>query len=233
VVAHLRPPDDTTLPSRDDFACRLPTEPRTEASDRATGDPFGELAFEDVSEPPRRFLVRGAGGNLLAILVRTADKTMWWLRPDGRPGLGGLHPTDFLYGSERLSRVPLDIPVVICEGPKDTEACWRAGLAAVGTLTGAGGVPSCAALEVLRDRIVILWPDADNAGKHHMERIAAALSGTTRVIRAVDVAGLPAKAGAADVATGAIPRFVARARVLRAYAEARVGKGSTAEGGRR
>ena len=121
--------------------------------------------FQILSEPARRYLVRDDRGRLLAVLVRTADKTMWWLQPDGRPGLGGLHPADFIYGSERLSRVPLDVPVVTCEGPKDTEACWRAGLAAVGTLTGAGGVPSCAALEVLRDRIVVLWPDADNAGE--------------------------------------------------------------------
>lgn len=178
--------------------------------------PIAALDFEGLEEPPRRFLVRNERGRLLAVLVRTADKTMWWLRPDGRPGLGGLHPTGFLYSSERLSRLPLDVPVVICEGPKDTEACWRAGLAAVGTLTGAGGVPSCATLEGLRDRIVVLWPDADNAGKHHMGRVAGALVGVAREIRIVDVAGLPAKAGAADIPAAEVPRLVARARVLRA-----------------
>jgi 5S rRNA maturation endonuclease (ribonuclease M5) len=232
-MAPLRPRDDTTLPSRDDFACRRPIAPGTEASDRAPADPFGELTFENLSEPPRRFLVRGAGGKLLAVLVRTADKAMWWLGHDGRPGLGGLHPSHFLYGVERLSRVPLDVPVVICEGPKDTEACWRAGFVAVGTLTGAGGVPSTSALKLMGDRIVVLWPDADPAGRDHMERVAEALIGIAREIRLVDVSGLPAKAGAADVPLAEIPHLVARARVVRACAEARVGKKSTVEGGRR
>ncbi len=214
-MAHQRRPDETAFPSRDDFACRRPDAPGAEDSDPATRDPFGELAFENPSEPPRRFLVRNGRGRLLAGLVRTAEKTMWWLGPDGRPGLGGLHPTDFLCGVERLCRVPLDVPVVICEGPKDTEACWRAGLVAIGTLTGAGGVPSTSALRVLRDRIVVLWPDADPSGKFHMERVAGALAGVAREIRIVDVAGRPAKAGAADVPASEIPRLVARARVVR------------------
>ena len=153
-------------------------------------------------------------GCWLSLCGRPTRPCGGWGPTDGQGWAGSIRRTSCT-ASERLSRVPLDVPVVICEGPKDTEACWRAGLAAVGTLTGAGGVPSCAALEVLRDRIVVLWPDADNAGKHHMGRIAAALSGIAREIRIVDVSGLPAKAGAADVPAAEIPRLVARARVLR------------------
>lgn len=169
-----------------------------------------------LSEPPRRFAVRDAAGRLQATLVRNADKTMWWRDALGIPGLGRLHAADLLYGVERLRRVPLDVPIVVTEGPKDCEACWRARLVAVATLTGAGGVPTAAALAPLRDRIVVLWPDADAGGAEHMRRVTEALVDIAREIRVVDVTGLPPKAGAADLTPEAIARRVARARAVRA-----------------
>jgi hypothetical protein len=173
-------------------------------------DPFCELDFDGLEEPPRRFAVRDATGGLCATQVRTADKQIWWEAPDGTLGLGGRRAADLpLYGAERLRHQPLEVPIIVTEGPKDAEACWHAGLPAVGTLTGAGGLPSASVLEVLRDRIVVLWPDADPPGAGHMARLADALRDIAREVRVLDVAGLAAKAGAADLPTAALPGFVA------------------------
>jgi hypothetical protein len=157
--------------------------------------------------------------------VRTSDKAIWWDGPDGRPGLGGVSVSELpLYGSERLGRVPLEVPVVLTEGPKDCDAVWRASLPAVATVTGAALVPSTSVLDVLRDRIVVLWPDNDEPGYRHMERIAEALTGVAREIRWLQIPGLGPKAGAADVPTADIPRLVdSYARVTRT----RVGTDST------
>jgi hypothetical protein len=179
-------------------------------------DPLGSLEFADLAEPDRRYAIRDARGVLRATLVRTADKTMWWEGPNGRPGLGGVSVCELpLYGSDRLEQVPLEVPVVLTEGPKDCEAVWRAKLPAVATVTGAATIPSGEVLEVLRDRIVILCPDNDEPGYRHMKGVAQALTGVAREIRWLQIPGLGPKAGAADVPTAELARLVATyARVI-------------------
>ena len=126
---------------------------------------MGDLELAGLAVPERRYAVRDGSGAPWATLVRTPDKSMWWEGPDGRPGLGGASVTEApLYGSERLKHVPLDVPVILTEGPKDCEAVWRAQLPGVGTMTGAAIIPAPSVLEVLRDRIVLVWPDNDEAG---------------------------------------------------------------------
>ena len=188
-------------------------------------DQFGELDFDGLDEPARRFEIRDESGELRATLVRTPDKAIWWEGPDGAPGLGGVKARDLpLYRASRLNRVPLEVPVVVTEGPKDCEALWRANIPAVGTMTGASGLPSMASLEVLRDRIVDLWPDNDEAGYRHMQSMADALTGVAKEIRWLQIPGLPPKAGAADVPVEDIPRlFDTYARVARTC----VGRSST------
>lgn len=172
-------------------------------------DPLGVLESAGLTEPERRYAIRDASGVLWATLVRTSDKTMWWEGPNGRRGLGGVSVAEVpLYGSELLERVPLEVPVVLTEGPKDCEAVWRAKLPAVATVTGAAIVPSASVLEVLRDRIVILWPDNDEPGFRHMEGVAEALASVAREIRWLQIPGLGPKAGAADVPITDIPRLV-------------------------
>ena len=173
------------------------------------------------AEPEVKYYMRDEAGRLLAVQVRTADKRIWWQTAGGEPGLGGVHLRDLLYRSERLRRVPLEIPVVVTEGPKDCDAVWRAGLPAVGTVTGAGGVPSPKALAVLRWRPVILWPDNDAAGQTHMERVADALVGIALTVSLLDPPGMPPKGGAFDVPADDIPRFVY------AYARPYAGVGRT------
>jgi hypothetical protein len=188
------------------------------AGDRPDGDgPEADTGLAGVAEPAQRYAVRDTTGRLWATLVREPDKVFWWEGPDGRPGLGDVGVVDLpLYGSERLRRVPLETPVILTEGPKDCEAVWRARLPALGTMTGAAATPSITVLGVLRDRIVILWPDNYEPGVRHMERLAEALAGIAREIRWLEIPGLPAKAGAADVPTADIPKLiVSYARVMR------------------
>ena len=172
-------------------------------------DPFGNFDLNELDEPAQEYEVRDAQGRLVAVQVRTFDKRIWWKTPGGKLGLGGIAMKELpLYRSERLRTVPLELPVVVTEGPKDCDAVWRARMPAVGTMTGASGVPSAASLEVLRGRVVVLWPDNDVAGHRHMERIADALMGVAREIRWLDVPGLPPKGGAFDVPFQDIPKLV-------------------------
>jgi hypothetical protein len=165
-----------------------------------------------ADEPDQEFDVRDSLGHVRATLVRTANKEFFWRSADGRPGLGGVAVEDLpLYGSELLRRIPLDVPVVLTEGPKDCIACRRAGLVALGTITGAAGTPSGTSLDVLRDRVVVLWPDNDTPGAEHMRRVAEALVGVAFRVCVVDVTGLPPKAGAADLTAVEVVRRVARA----------------------
>lgn len=67
--------------------------------------------------------------------------------------------------------------VVITEGEKACDALWAAGIAAVGTY-GAHVTPDDQVLKGLLDKgpsRIILWPDADEAGRRHMSEIAKRL----------------------------------------------------------
>jgi hypothetical protein len=141
-------------------------------------------------------------GRLVAEHVRTdlADgrKRFFWRR-DGAPGLGGLPSCELpLYGAERVAGGDPSRPVFVAEGEKATTSLHGIGAQAVGTVTGAGATPGGEALAVLRGREVVLWPDGDEAGARHMERIAAALAGVASAIRMFSPPGLPAGGDAAD-----------------------------------
>jgi KaiC/GvpD/RAD55 family RecA-like ATPase len=58
-------------------------------------------------------------------------------------------------------------------------------------VTGANGTPGDAALEVLRDRDVFLWPDFDEPGRKHMTRIAERIAGTARSVRVLTLGERP------------------------------------------
>jgi hypothetical protein len=89
-----------------------------------------------------------------------------------------------LYRSETLAGVPLDRVVVLTEGEKAADAVARAGLPALGTVTGASSAHTTEAVATAaRGRRFLLWPDHDEAGRLHMTRQAAALrrAGAERV----------------------------------------------------
>jgi energy-coupling factor transporter ATP-binding protein EcfA2 len=122
------------------------------------------------------YAIKDAQGKRIAEHVRVdraEGKVVFW-----RPKLSeiGLRVVDLpLYGIELLAGKPSE-PVVLTEGEKAADAAKRAGLLALGTVTGAATAPSEAVLSVLAGRKVYLWPDNDDDGREHMARIARTLA---------------------------------------------------------
>lgn len=163
------------------------------------------LAKKDLfprSGKRRSWDIRDAGGEVVAVHHRTdkADgKAFWWARPDGEKGLGGVKTADVpLYRSEEAGGWPTDTPVILCEGEKTADALAGAYPATLGTVTGANGTPGPEALEVLRGRPVVLWPDADDPGRQHMNRIADRLRGVADKVKIFDWPDAPPGGDAAD-----------------------------------
>lgn len=130
------------------------------------------------------------------------DKTIWW-EPTG------VKPSELaLYLSWRLK----DGPVVVAEGERAALAICGAKLQGVGTY-GASTPPGPAALEALRGRRVVLWPDNDDAGRKHMETLADALVDVASEVLFVDVpASAPKGWDAADAISTTIADLVHTAR---------------------
>ena len=84
------------------------------------------------------------------------------------------------------------------EGEKTRDALVDAGLPALGTVTGASGTPGPDVMEVLRDRRVCLWPDSDDPGRGHMERIAERLGGVAAEVLVYTWHESPEKGDSAD-----------------------------------
>src|SRR3972149_5095777 len=122
--------------------------------------------------------IRDVDGGLVAVHCREGGpegSRMWWTRPDGTLGLGGIATADLpLYGVHHLNDHPAG-RVILVEGEKAADYLNNVGILAVGTVTGAGGTPSGDSLKPLTGRDVLLWPDADDPGYAHMERIAPLL----------------------------------------------------------
>jgi hypothetical protein len=170
-----------------------------------------------VAAPVRttRYEIRDAAGDLVAVHCRLdgrEGKQMWWEQPNGAPGLGGVPLADLpLYGIERLDGRAV---VVVCEGEKAAAALADFGIPAVGTVTGASATPGHAALAELTGRTVILWPDGDDVGRAHMDRVGAGLAGIAADVRRIDWADAPAHGDAVDyLAAGGDPEALINAAI--------------------
>ena len=132
------------------------------------------------------------------------SKTFRWELPDGTRGLRGRPQASLpLYGLGRLSLAAGDAPVYLAEGEKAADALTRLGLIALATVTGALGTPDDEVLSVLAGRDVRLWPDNDDVGRAHMERIDARLVDLEIAVSIVAWAEAPEHGDAADfVAAG-------------------------------
>lgn len=152
----------------------------------------------------RQFHVRDAGGNKVAIHHRKDDpsgngKRVWWTTPEGKKGLGGLKSASLpLWGSEAVSSVPKDRPIVLVEGEKAAFFLTHRGIPAVGTVTGAAETPGKEVLSVLAGREVVIWPDNDDEGRAHMGRVAKLLSSLDATVRWFEWEDAPEKGDAAD-----------------------------------
>jgi putative DNA primase/helicase len=154
--------------------------------------------------PSSSWLIRDENGQVQAIHERF-DKpgggkaVVWRLPGENGYGLKGRGVSSLpLYRSEHIGGWPEDVPVAITEGEKAADALARVYPAVLGTVTGAANAPETAALEVLRDRRVVLWPDADKPGRAHMSEVGKRLSGIASEIRVYDPEGMPEGGDAAD-----------------------------------
>jgi hypothetical protein len=127
------------------------------------------------------FRIRDAADRHVADHVREdkqdGDKECRWRLPDGTWGLNGRKLQELpLYGAEQVCTWNADDLIVLVEGEKARDALDRTDYFNVlATVTGAGVTPGAEALEILRGRRVALWPDTDEQGRRHMERIAESL----------------------------------------------------------
>jgi putative DNA primase/helicase len=91
----------------------------------------------------------------------------------------GVKPAELpLYGINRTADSTDGEAIIVCEGEKPADSLWERGILAVGTVTGAGlnkQIPCDESLKPLKRFKVYLWPDNDDHGRDHMERIGKRL----------------------------------------------------------
>ena len=157
-------------------------------------------------EPVRIYRYCNADGTLVAEKGRFEPgfggrpKSFAWRMPGTNTwsGISSITVPLPLYGSERIPGTDPSVPVYIVEGEKAAEACWEHGLLAVSPPNGANGAFRLGhAVDVLRDRIVYLWPDNDDVGRRFMQQLAGVLRPICRSIGYVAVP-VPPKGDAYD-----------------------------------
>lgn len=168
---------------------------------QASSDPPAALSHAEGGLPAVSYEVRDASGRLFAIHARFENpdggkEFRWWR--NGAWSLGGLRSADApLYGAELLAKRP-DEPLIVTEGEKAATALRGVGLLALGTVTGANGTPCPRALAALAGRQVVLWPDNDQVGREHMQRIVADLQKVTSKVKIFEPPGLAEGADAEE-----------------------------------
>jgi archaellum biogenesis ATPase FlaH len=160
--------------------------------------------------------VKDMDGNVVAIHHRNdfsdGQKTMWWSRTNGATGLDGMDVKSLpLYGTEALRSDRKE--VVIVEGEKAQEAGVDTDLPFIwlGTTGGANSTPNAIALAPLKGKTIVLWPDADDIGRKHMQDIAKVLYTMGIVVAIVDTANLPDGSDMADLDANLASTLIANA----------------------
>jgi putative DNA primase/helicase len=95
-----------------------------------------------------------------------------------------------LYNLDKLAERP-DAPVVVCEGEKSAEAAARIFPKSVST-TSPGGANAAdkADWSALRERKVLIWPDADKPGLGYAEKVVAMLAALDCDVSIIDADAL-------------------------------------------
>jgi len=97
------------------------------------------------------------------------SKRMWWEPEGGKTAELPLHRL------ADLLNAPAGALVIVTAGENPADALRQREYLAVGSVTGAGGLPCEESLRPLLSHPICLWPDEDGEGQGHMHRIAARL----------------------------------------------------------
>jgi len=147
-------------------------------------DPPEDMPNPQVNDFPIRYVYKTTTGNVLGIVCRSDEGGKKKIRPrtpwyDASGQIvwrwKGFENPRPLYGMEQLSIAPQAV-VVVVEGEKCADA-YRSLDPSTPTITWPGGSSSVkqANWEPLRDRRVILWPDADAPGMKAMQELSEIL----------------------------------------------------------
>jgi hypothetical protein len=209
----------TLLRNDDDTYSHLLTGPCR--CGRTHGDPTSASRDPQASvEPPRRVVqtrrweharIDGEPIEHVREDLTTGEKRVWWER-GGQQGLRGLRIADLpLYRAAALNGA--DAAIVV-EGEPATDAGEDLPIPVVGTVTGAKSISSDDSLRPLLSKTIYLWPDNDEDGLRHMERIQErlrTLGQPTEKIRRIVWHDAPPKGDLADwVAAGGTPDCLRR-----------------------
>lgn len=181
-----------------------PTEKILAALDLSFADlfPSKEAARTEAPGPSvvvRRYDYVDEHGALLFQVERLRPKKFWQRRPDGAGGwvysLAGVRRV--LYRLPELMAADPAEPALVVEGEKDADRLVDLGFLATTASQGAGKWrPEYAGS--LRGRVVVIVPDADEAGEAHAEDIAASVAGVAAEVRVLRLPGLPSKGDVSD-----------------------------------
>lgn len=155
-----------------------PREPRP-SRPSPRGRPVAIYQYRDMAgavvAEKARFETRGPDGTQKTFLWRQVGAEDW-------RGLRGMRQSDLaLYGAELLDEHP-DAPVWLVEGEKAAHACRTQGLIAVCHAGGAAIREFGRALDPLRGRDVVIFPDNDPPGAEYAAGLARALRGIVRTL---------------------------------------------------
>ncbi|MDP9366716.1 MAG: DNA primase, partial [Chloroflexota bacterium] len=146
---------------------------------------------------------RDADGVLLYQVVRYEPKEFRQRRPNGKGGwIWNLDDVPrVLYRLPELRAADPTEPVFLVEGEKDADNLVALALVAT---TNAGGATEWQGefAEALRDRVVVLLPDNDEAGRKHVAVVGRSLLGIARELRVLDLPDLPPKGDVSDWLAG-------------------------------
>ena len=158
-------------------------------------------AWSSASTPRvERYSYRDGSGVLVTVCrSRKADGTKSvWRDPKGvtKPAKGWP-----FYQLRGLDSVPSDAAILIVEGERTAEAAQKLfkRYAVTTTLGGSSASVSSLDLSPTKDQDVIIWPDNDDAGRKHAQKLAKAIHPIAKSVRVVVVpAELPEKWDLAD-----------------------------------
>lgn len=158
-----------------------------------------QLSAPTITEYP----YRDADSALVAMHERHErvgeKKQFVWRLPNGQVSHGDIREADLpIYRLPELLAAPLEEPVILTEGERAADAARAHGFTACSLPGGASQRDFGQALEALRGRCLVLWPDNDAPGLTFMAHVGAALAGIAVEVRQLAIPGQLPKGDAWD-----------------------------------